>query len=221
MQIKISPSIMCCRVEEFKPYIRLFEKVKLDSIHFDVMDGHYVKNVMLGTTDYQDIKRLTDLPVDLHFMSYRPEEFIEYYQVQKGDRVCFHPETTAQPYRLLQSVKDRGCSAGLVLNPGTPVSYIEECVELLDYIMVMTVNPGFAGQKMVPTAPDKITRIVNLLRQHGKQIDVFVDGNTTPENSIKMRDAGANGFVVGTSSILKSLDTFEEDYSRYYQRLKQ
>ncbi|VYT94020.1 ribulose-phosphate 3-epimerase [Clostridium tertium] len=218
MEIKISPSIMCCKVEEYKPYIELFEKVKLDSIHFDIMDGHYVKNVMLGTTVYKDIKRLSNLPVDLHFMAYNPEDYIEYYNVQSGDRISFHPETTAQPYRLLQSIKDKGCLAGLVINPGTPISFIEESIDLIDYVTLMTVNPGFAGQKMVPNAPEKIRRIVELV--NGRNIDVFVDGNTTFENSEIMRKAGANGFVVGTSSIMKSIDTFEEEYYKYIKNIE-
>ena len=199
---------MCCKVEEYKPYLELFEKVQLDSVHFDIMDGAYVKNVMLGTPIYKDIKRLSKLPVDVHIMSYRPEEYMEYYDIQPGDRISFHPETTAQPYKLLQTIRDKGCKAGLVLNPGTPVSYLE------------TVNPGFAGQKMVPDAPQKIRRVRQLLDAYEKEIDIVVDGNTTIENSRLMRDAGANAFVVGTSSIIRSLDTFEEMYNAYVQELE-
>ena len=169
MDIKISPSIMCCKVEEYKPYLELFEKVQLDSVHFDIMDGAYVKNVMLGTPIYKDIKRLSKLPVDVHIMSYRPEEYMEYYDIQPGDRISFHPETTAQPYKLLQTIRDKGCKAGLVLNPGTPVSYLEECMDLLDYVTLMTVNPGFAGQKMVPDAPQKIRRVWQLLMHMKKK----------------------------------------------------
>ena len=170
---------MCCKVEEYKPYLELFEKVQLDSVHFDIMDGAYVKNVMLGTPIYKDIKRLSKLPVDVHIMSYRPEEYMEYYDIQPGDRISFHPETTAQPYKLLQTIRDKGCKAGLVLNPGTPVSYLEECMDLLDYVTLMTVNPGFAGQKMVPDAPQKIRRVRQLLDAYEKEIDIVVDGNTT------------------------------------------
>lgn len=220
MEIKVSPSIMCCKIEEYKPYMELFEKVGLDSIHFDIMDGTYVKNVMLGTTIYKDIKRLSTLPVDVHIMSYRPEEYMEYYDIQPGDRISFHPETTAQPYKLLQTIKEKGCMAGLVLNPGTPLSYLEECIQLVDYVTLMTVNPGFAGQKMVPDAPAKIRRVRNLLTAYGRDIDIVVDGNTTLENSQIMRDAGANAFVVGTSSIIRGLDTFEEQYREYVKILE-
>lgn len=221
MDIKISPSIMCCRVEEYKPYVELFEEVGLDSIHFDIMDGTYVKNVMLGTNIYKDLKRLSSLPIDLHIMSYRPEEFLEYYEVRPKDRVCFHPETTAQPYRLLQTIHDKGCKAGIVLNPGTPISYVEECIHQIDYVTIMTVNPGFAGQKMVPDALTKIQRVRELIACYGQNIDLVVDGNTTFENSLLMMDAGANVFVTGTSSILKGVDTFKELYTSYITTLKQ
>ena len=105
------------------------------------------------------------------------------------------------------------------MNPGTPVSYLEECIDLLDYVTLMTVNPGFAGQKMVPDAPQKIRRVRQLLDAYEKEIDIVVDGNTTIENSKLMRDAGANAFVVGTSSIIRSLDTFEQLYNSYVQAL--
>ena len=215
MKVKVSPSIMCCKIEEYKPYMELFEEVGLDSIHFDIMDGTYVKNVMLGTTIYKDIKRLSKLPVDIHIMSYRPEEYLEFYDVMPNDRVSFHPETTAQPYKLLQTIHDKGCKAGLVLNPGTPISYLEECIALVDYVTLMTVNPGFAGQTMVPDAPKKIKRVRELLDHYKKDIDIVVDGNTTIENSRLMREAGANVFVVGTSSIIKGLDKFTSLYKEY------
>ena len=221
MNIKVSPSIMCCRIEEYKPYLKLFENVQLDSVHFDIMDGTYVKNVMLGTPVYKDIKRLCSLPVDVHIMSFRPEEYMEYYDIQPGDRISFHPETTAQPYKLLQTIREKGCKAGLGLNPGTPIAYLEECIDLIDYVTLMTVNPGFAGQKMVPDAPQKIHRVRKLLDAYGKDIDIVVDGNTTMENSKIMRDAGANAFVVGTSSIIRGLDTFEDMYKAYVQALEE
>lgn len=221
-EIKISPSIMCCKVEEFKPYIDKFEEVNLANIHFDVMDGHYVKNAMLGTTDYRDVKRLSHLPVDVHLMCFGPEEFIEMYDIQAGDWISFHPETTDQPYRLLQSIRERGCKAGLVLNPGTPLTYLEECIDLVDYVTLMTVNPGFAGQKMVPTALNKISRTRKLLDEYNKQdVDLVVDGNTVLENAKKMAQAGANVFVVGTSSLLSDLANFSENYYKYKKEIEE
>ena len=222
LEVKISPSIMCCKAEEYKVFIDKFETVGLDSIHFDVMDGHYVNNIMLGTNDYKDIKRLSNLPVDVHLMCEGPEKFIDMLDVKAGDRISFHPETTHQPYKLLQTIKERGCKAGLVLNPGTPVYYLDECVHLVDYVTLMTVNPGFAGQTMVPDAINKIKKIRKILDDNGKaDADLEVDGNTTLANSIEMRKAGANIFVVGTSSIVKDVDNFENNYNDYKNKIEE
>ena len=113
MDIKISPSIMCCKVEEYKPYLELFEKVQLDSVHFDIMDGAYVKNVMLGTPIYKDIKRLSKLPVDVHIMSYRPEEYMEYYDIQPGDRISFHPKQQHSRISSCRQFETRAVRQGL------------------------------------------------------------------------------------------------------------
>lgn len=220
MEIKVAPSIMCCKGEEFVPYLELFEKVNVSSIHFDVMDGHYVPNVMLSTRDYKDIKRLSKLPVDLHMMTDMPERFLDFYDVQPGDRVAFHPETSRHPYKLIQTIHEKGCEAGLVINPGTPLGFVEECINLIDYVIVMAVNPGFAGQKMVPDAPNKIRRTKELLDKYNKKIDIMVDGNTTLENSLIMKEAGANVFIGGTSCIMKGVENFEEIYNEYYEALK-
>ncbi len=214
--IKISPSIMCSKLWEIEAHIRLFEEVGLDSIHFDVMDGHYVKNIMLGTNYYSGIKELTRLPVDLHLMCMEPERYIEYFKPQEGDRVCFHPETTHHPYRLLQELQGKGLKAGLVLNPGTPVELLREYKHVLDYVLVMTVNPGFAAQTLVPDGIEKISRVTELLQECGMDaVDVFIDGNTTYENAAKMVAAGANGLVAGTASLMKGLDGFKARYEEY------
>ncbi len=214
--IKISPSIMCCKLWEVEPHIRLFEEVGLDSIHFDVMDGHYVKNIMLGTNFYSNIKELTKLPVDLHLMCLESERYIEYFKPQEGDRVCFHPETTNHPYRLLQELRAKGVKAGLALNPGTPVELLREYKNVLDYVLVMTVNPGFAAQTLVPDGIEKIRRVADLLEERGMEdVDVFIDGNTTYENTAKMVAAGANGLVAGTASLMKGLDGFSARYKEY------
>ena len=218
----LAPSMLSADFKILGEQLKETEEAGAQYIHFDVMDGKYVKNVMLGTTIYKDIKRLSSLPVDVHIMAWAPEEFIPYYDVQPGDRISFHPETTAQPYKLLQSIKERGCRAGLVLNPGTPLGYLEECVHLVDYVMLMTVNPGFAGQKMVPDALEKIVRIRRLLDDYGRtETDLLTDGNTTPENAKLMKQAGANAFVVGTSSIIKGLDVFEDLYYGYKKMLEE
>lgn len=201
---KILPSIMCCSGAAAEAYVRAFEESKqVEAIHFDVMDGHYVPNVMLGTRDYQDLKKMTDLPIDIHLMTTTPEKFVEIYNPCPGDWVSFHPETAQNPYRLLQDIKARGCRAGIALSPGVPVSYITELRSVIDFVLVMAVNPGFSGQKMVPDHLDKLSRIKEEVSRCPVPVDIFIDGNTILENSRKMRAAGATGVVVGTSTLLR------------------
>lgn len=215
MKLKISPSVMVCKTQEVLDFIKAFEKAGVDSIHFDVMDGHFVDNIMLGTNFYRDLKELTDIPIDIHFMTYNPEKFLTYFNPKPNDRVSFHPEATKQSYRLLQSIQDLGCSAGIVLNPGTSISYIEELYFQLDFVTLMMVNPGFSGQKLVPNGLEKISRTRNLLNKLKKNIDIFVDGNTTYQNAREMYLSGANGVIIGTSSIVKSLNSFISEYQKY------
>lgn len=219
MKIFISPSIMVSKTEHIKGFVEAFEKKRVENIHFDVMDGHYVENIMLGTNTYQDLKRMTDIPIDLHFMCLNPEKFIDYFSPQRGDWVSFHPETTSHPHRLLEKIKSMGCKAGYALNPGTPLEYVTEVIDLLDYIIVMSVNPGFAGQKMVSSHLTKLERLREIVDKSGRDIDLIVDGNTTVENAKEMVKHGATGLVVGTSSILSSVEYYYENYDSYMKAI--
>lgn len=216
----ILPSIMCSTPSNMEGYIREFEKCGIDAIHFDVMDGHFVPNVMLGVRDYTAIKKVTKMPVDIHLMCENPEIFLDYFKPQAGDWVSFHPETAKNPYSLLMNIKNRGCRAGIVLSPGSSVEYVTEMAGVLDFVLVMAVNPGFAGQKMVPDHLPKLRRIKSLIEASGKQIDIIIDGNTTPENARKMIEAGATGLVTGTSSMLKEgPEGFARMYNTYMASL--
>lgn len=219
-KVVISPSVMCSTPGNMEAYIRKFEQVGMQLLHFDVMDGHYVPNVMLSVRDYQFLKSKTDIPVDIHLMCTAPEMFVEYFNVQSGDWVCFHPETARNAYSLCQTIRGRGCKAGIALSPATPVAWLEEMLSVVDYVMVMAVNPGFAGQKMVPDHLEKLRRIRKILDDHGLDIPVFVDGNTTAENARKMIAAGATGIVGGTASMFKGgLEGFDETYRSYTEAL--
>lgn len=207
---------MCCKFDAYDEYIAAFEDKGVENIHFDVMDGHYVNNIMLGTNTYQELISKTDIPIDLHFMVEDPEKFIEMFNPRKGDWISFHPETSKHPHALLESIKKRGCRAGYAINPGTPLTYIEEVIDLLDFVIVMAVNPGFAGQTMVKSHLKKLKDISDLITESGKDIDIIVDGNTTPDNGREMVKHGATGLIVGTSSLLKDVDNFRDDYDSYY-----
>ncbi len=219
-KIGIYPSIMCSKPWELKDYIKTFEEVGVDAIHFDVMDGHFAPNIALGTADFQTIRALSSLPIDAHFMVEEPEKIIPYFDLKENDMCSFHPETTRQPYRLLQSLRSKGIKAGLAISPGTSVDYIENCLEVLDFILVMAVNPGFAGQKMVPDHLKKLEKIKNITKKTSRSIEIIVDGNTSVSNSILMLESGADGFVVGTSSLMKhGPEKFKENYKSYYSEI--
>ena len=216
MPIQISPSIMCAKVEEFYDYCKLAEKVGCPFIHFDIMDGHYVPNSALGTQQYSDIKRITNLPIDIHLMVTNPEEYVDMFNVVAGDRVAFHPETSKHPFKLLQTLHKRGITAGLAVNPGTSLPYIEELLVETDYILDMTINPGFGGQKIVPGGMEKIKRIRQFLDEHSKQAaQILIDGNTVIENAKQMYLNGADVLIVGPSTLMKGPDRFEELYHAY------
>ena len=219
--VDIFPSIMCVKPWEYKPYIGAFEQVGIPAIHFDVMDGHYVPNVMLGTDDFNAIREATEIPIDLHIMATEPDGFVSYFDLREGDRCSFHPEVALQPYRMLDNLRKRGIKAGLALSPGVPVSYLEECLSVTDFVMVMAVSPGFAGQTMVPDHLDKLRRLADIACRADHPIELVIDGHTIPENARKMLAAGATGLVVGTSTLLRGgAENFAQNYRTYQEAIR-
>ena len=211
---------MCCKPWELKEYLYSFEKSGVDAIHFDVMDGHYVPNIVLGVTDFDAIRSLTTLPMDVHLMCINPEQFVPYFNLRSGDWVSFHPEACRQPYRLLQQLREKTIRAGYAISPAVPANYIEEALDVLDFVLVMAVNPGYSGQQMVPDHLEKLHRIHQIIEKANHPIDIIVDGNTTIEKACKMYAAGATGFVTGTSSMLcEGSAGFERLYAEYIAAL--
>ncbi len=220
-KVGIYPSIMCCKPWDIKEYIEEFEKHDITSIHFDVMDGHYVPNIMLGSAFFKDIASITKLPIDVHLMVEKPELFIDYFAFRKNDYCCFHPETTNQPYRLLQHIRSKGVKAGYAISPAITVDYIANSLGVLDYVLVMSINPGFASQTMVPDHIAKLKTISEICKSADHKIEIIVDGNTNVENTKKMIANGADGVVAGTSSMLKyGPETFDKYYSDYMEAIK-
>ena len=220
-KILITPSVMCFHAWELPEYIKAFEEVGVDTIHFDVMDGHFVDNIMLGSSMYRDIIHLTKLPVDIHLMCHEPQRFLNYFKPRENDWVSFHPITCNHPYGLLQAIRDRGARSGIALDPGTPIDCLEEVKSVLDFVLVMGVNPGFAGQTLVPDHFDKLKRISLMLERLELELNLIVDGNTSVGNARKMHLAGANGFVVGTASLIKGADYFRNNYLNYIESIKE
>ncbi len=216
----IAPSVMCARPWELLPYVKAFEEAQVGAIHFDVMDGHYAPNIMLGVSEFDAIRSVTDLPLDVHLMCVEPEKFIAYFQLREGDRVSFHPDASRRPVRLLQSLRARGIRAGYALSPGAPASSVEEALDALDFVMAMAVNPGFAGQTMVPDHIEKLRNLRAVLDTAGRRIELTVDGNTSVENARQMLRAGATGLVAGTASLMRGgPDSFVRLYRAYVEAL--
>lgn len=202
--MKISPSIMCVDFFKLDEYIQEFEKNKIDLIHVDVMDGHFVPNFTLGTDFIKILKEKTDIPLDIHLMIENSENCLDWFEFGENDYVSVHCESTPHLHKALSAIKDRGAKAVIAINPATNISVVEDVLDVIDGVLIMTVNPGFAGQKLIPQTLNKIKKMRKYLNNNGyKNIEIEADGNVSFENAKLMKDAGANIFVAGTSSIFK------------------
>jgi len=202
MNIKIAPSVMCCDFINLKSQLDVFEENSIELLHIDVMDGSFVPNYALGTDFVRQLKKATDIPLDIHLMVENPEKCIEWLPIGEGDYVSVHWETAKHLQRVLQAIRDKGAKPLLAINPATPVELAADVLDDIDGLLVMCVNPGFAGQQLVPHTIDKIARARAFLDANGKaDAEIEVDGNVSLINAKKMLDGGANIFVVGTSGI--------------------
>jgi len=199
---KISPSLMCAPLHELVFYLQIFEEAGIEYLHMDVMDGHFVSNFMLGTDFIKQVRKLTSIPLDIHLMIDKPDNKLDWFDIQPGEYVSFHIEATDHAQRLCSSIREKGAKPMLALNPSTPLCVLEDLLPDLDAVLIMTVNPGFAGQKLVPQMIDKIARLKKMLDSSGyNHVEIEVDGNTSLENAKKMRNAGADIFVAGTAGL--------------------
>jgi ribulose-phosphate 3-epimerase len=179
--------------------VRAVESGGADWIHVDVMDGHFVPNLTCGPGLVAALRHVTDLPLDVHLMVERPEWYIAPFAEAGASVFTFHPETTAHVQRHLEQVRACGMSAGLALNPGTPLGYAEEVIEDVDLLLVMTVNPGFGGQKYISSSTRKIARARDMLAAAGSTARLEVDGGITRGTIQEAHGAGADTFVAGSA----------------------
>ena len=200
MMCKLAPSMMCCDLVNVREQINVFEDNGIDLLHIDIMDGSFAPNIALGTCFVNQLRGASKIPMDFHFMIDAPERYINTYPIKQGDYVSIHYESTKHVQRAIQTAKNMGAKVLLALNPATPICAANEVLDDIDGILIMSVNPGYAGQKMIPHSIDKIKETRKFLDKHNRpDAEIQVDGNVSVENAIKMREAGANIFVLGTA----------------------
>lgn len=201
---KISASMMCADLVHLKESISTFEQEHVEYLHIDVMDGEFVPNFGLGVDYIRGLRELTNIPLDLHLMVKDPEYKLQWIGIAPTDIVSIHYESTYQVQRALDWLVPYGCQRFLAINPATPIYVLEEVLDYIDGINLLMVNPGFAGQTIIPSTLKKAARIQAFLEERGREdIIIEVDGNITPENGSKLRKLGAEIFVAGTSSIFR------------------
>ncbi len=196
---EIAPSILAADFTRLGQQLAEVERGGASYIHVDVMDGHFVPNITLGPLIVKAVRRATSLPIDVHLMIERPEAYIAEFAHAGANLISVHPETTSHLHRTLNYINQLGCQVGVALNPATPLTAIEEVLAEVDYVLLMSVNPGFGGQSFIPSSLDKLRRLRALIRGRGARARIEIDGGIGPENAAEVVVAGAEILVAGTS----------------------
>ncbi len=214
--IRISPSMMCTDFLHLEDELTLFDETGIDYLHIDIMDGHYVPNFTLGPGFCKVLAEHSSIPMDIHLMIENVDAYVPVFAGFPDCVVTFHPEVCYHPLRTVSFIRDQGARAGIAVDPATPLESVKHLFPDIEFICMMTVNPGYSGGRLVPQAIEKIREFAECFKKSGYDIEIEVDGNVSWENIPNMIAAGAETLVVGTSSM------FEKGINRKQniQRLK-
>jgi ribulose-phosphate 3-epimerase len=200
VSMKIAPSILSADFARLADGVAEAEAGGADWVHVDVMDGHFVPNITIGIPVVAALRKVTELPLDVHLMIEKPERYVDAFADAGADWLTVHQEASVHLHRTLQAIRDRGMKAGVSLNPSTPVSTLEEVAAYLDMVLVMSVNPGFGGQSFIPSSTAKVARTRALLVQAGNAAaEIQVDGGIGPDTVGPVASAGATVVVAGAA----------------------
>lgn len=204
----LCPSMMCADYGDLRREVELLDAAGTDIFHCDIMDGTFVPNITMGVMDVKAIRAATEKLIDVHLMIENPASKVDLFLDAGANIVYIHPESERYVVKTLAHIKERGAAPGLVINPDTSIETIEEMLNLVDYVMVMTVNPGFAGQKFIDFTKKKISRLAALKEEYG--FNLMIDGACSPKVVRELSDAGADGFVLGTSALFGKSISYAE-----------
>ena len=197
--IELAPSILSADFSRLGEQVRAAAEGGGSVIHVDIMDGHFVPNITIGPPVVKSLRKATDLPLDCHLMIENPDEFIPAFAEAGADWISVHQEAVRHLDRTLHLIKSHDCLAGVVINPATPVEMLSEVLEIVDYVLVMSVNPGFGAQKFIPTSVHKIRRLAEIRGQRGLQYRIEVDGGVGLDTVAEVVRAGAEILVAGNA----------------------
>ncbi len=200
-KIYIAPSILTCPFYKLEGIIRELETAEVDYIHFDVMDGGFVPSITFGAKMVSDLKSITNIPIDVHLMTDNTEHHIDSFAQAGADIISVHVENNYHVHKLLQKIKSYNIKAGIVFNPHTPVDCIANVLDVLDYVLLMSVNPGVGGQSFIEGSLNKISQVRNIIEQSGRDILLAVDGGVKLSNAASIKSSGADYLIAGTAIV--------------------
>jgi len=216
-RVEISPSVMCMNFRNLEGDIRRLESAGADRFHFDIMDGHFVPNITLGQDILNALRSVSKLPFEAHLMIETPERYIDKFI--SADIIIFHLEATRAPIRLARSIKNLGKIASVAINPSTLPEELTYLLKEVDEVLVMTVEPGFAGQNFIEQSIRKVEKLKSLIDRENPSVRIEVDGAISIDTGKRLRSAGAEIFVGGTSGIFTNYGTIEENLKRLKKAL--
>jgi len=197
--IRLAPSILSADFSRIGEAVRLVEDAGADLLHLDIMDGHFVPNLTLGPQAVSSIRKMTRLPIDVHLMVENPGLFIPLFHEAGADWISIHIEASVHLHRDISLIKELGSKAGIVLNPATPIQLLNDILKELDFILLMSVNPGFGGQKFIESTHQKIRQLQSWIDEQHLSIPIEVDGGVSPSNAESLIQDGAEILVVGAA----------------------